>query len=194
MSKLGQYTIGLVRERRTPLAIQPRTTGPLLLFAAIGVLLAGCFQSEQPKFSVADAAAPFGDGGRYVVYERVAGDRFERQEVFVIKRRADRAYEFVNEKGETLTISLHALGSDRFVGQASPSKNQPGYGYVVFRFTGNEATLYLPQCDKQDKAVLKAAGVEMNGEYECIVDRVGDPVGLFRRLELGEPTSKLVRE
>src|SRR5436190_15298169 len=90
--------------------------GPLVLLAAISILLAGCFQSEQPKFPLADAAAPFGQGGRYVVYERVAHDRFERQEVFVITRRADRAYDFVNEKSETLTMSLHALGGDRFVG------------------------------------------------------------------------------
>jgi hypothetical protein len=171
-----------------------RTPGALLVLTAICVLLAGCFQSEQPRFPLTEAAAPFGDGGRYVVYERVAGDRYERQEVFVITRRADRAYEFVNEKGETLIMSLHALGGDRFVGQASPDKTRPGYGYVVLRVAGNEAMLYLPQCDKQDKALLQAAGVEMNGEYECIVDRVGDPVGLFRRLELGEPTSKLVRE
>src|SRR5262245_37902627 len=120
-----------------------RTSRVAVLFAAIN-LLAGCFQSEQPRFPLTDAAAPFGDGGRYVVYEHEAGDRFEPQEVFVITRRADRAYDFVNEKGETLTMSLHALGRDRFVGQANPSKNQPGYGYVVFRFTDNEATLYLP--------------------------------------------------
>ena len=171
-----------------------RTPGALLVLTAICVLLTGCFQSEQPKFRLTDAAAPFGEGGRYVVYERVAGDRFERQEVFVITRRADRAYEFVNEKSETLIMSLYALGGDRFVGQASPDKTRPGYGYVVLRIAGNEATLYLPQCDRQDKAVLKAAGVEMNGEYECIVDRVSDPATLFNRLNLGDPTSKLMRE
>jgi hypothetical protein len=176
----------MVKNRRTP--------GALLVLAAICVLLAGCFQSEQPNFPLANAAAPFGEGGRYVVYERVAGDRFERQEVFDITRRPDRAYDFVNEKGETLTMSLYALGGDRFVGQASPSKNQPGYGYVVFRIAGNEAVLYLPQCDKQDKSVLKAAGVEMNGEYECIVDRVTDPAELFKQVVLGEPASKLIRE
>jgi hypothetical protein len=175
------------------MAANPSTSRVLPLLAAMS-LLAGCFQSEQPKFPLAEAAAPFGEGGRYVVYEWVAGDRFERQEVFVITRRADRGYDFVNEKGETLTMSLHALGGDRFVGQASPDKTQPGYGYVVFRMTGNEALLYLPQCDKQDKAVLSAAGVELNGQYECMVDRVGDPAGLFRRLDLGEPASKLVRE
>src|SRR5712671_1007798 len=172
----------MVKNRRTP--------GALLVLAAICVLLAGCFQSEQSKFPLANAAAPFGDGGRYIVYERLAGDRFERQEVFVITRRPDRAYDFVNEKGETLTMSLHALGGDRFVGQASPDKSRPGYGYWVLRTSGNETMLYLPQCDKQDKAALKAAGVEMNGEYECIVDRVADPAGLFKQLDLGGPASK----
>jgi hypothetical protein len=28
----------------------------------------------------------------------------------------------------------------------------------------------------------------------CIVDRVADPIGLFRRLDPGQPISKLVRE
>jgi hypothetical protein len=171
----------------------PRPLIPLLL-AVLGMLLAGCFQSEQPRFPLAAAAAPFGEGGRYVVYEWVAGDRFDRQEVFVITRRADGGYDFANEKGETLTMSLHALGGDLFVGQASPSKDQPGYGYVVFRMTDSEALLYAPQCDKQDKAVLKAAGVQMNGEYECVIDRVADPAALFRQLDLGDPASKLIRE
>ena len=35
---------------------------------------------------------------------------------------ADGAYDFVNEKGETLTISFHALGGDLFVGQANGEK------------------------------------------------------------------------
>jgi hypothetical protein len=171
----------------------PKRLIPLLL-AGLGVLLAGCFQSEQPRFPLASAAAPFGEGGRYVVYEWVAGDRFDRQEVFVITRRSDGGYDFGNEKGETLTMSLHALGGNLFVGQASPSKDQPGYGYVVFRVTDSEALLYAPQCDKQDKAILDAAGVQMNGQYECVIDRVADPAALFRRLDLGDPASKLMRE
>jgi hypothetical protein len=168
--------------------------GLLPFLLAVGALLAGCFQSEQPRFPLASAAAPFGDGGRYVVYEWVAGDRFDRQEVFVITRHADRGYEFMNEKGQSVAISLHSLGGSLFVGQASPSKNQPGYGYVVFRVTGNEAMLYLPQCDKQDKAILSAAGVEMKGRLECIIDGVADPAALFKQLDFGNPVSKLVRE
>jgi len=34
----------------------------------------------------------------------------------------------------------------------------------------------------------------MNGEYEYVIDRVADPAGLFRRLDLGDPASKLMRD
>jgi hypothetical protein len=166
-----------------------------LLFAAMSALLAGCFESEQPKFPLASAAAPFGEGGRYVVYERVENDQFQRQEVFVITRRPDRAYDFVNEKGEAIMISLHAIGGDLFAGQASneQEKDKPAYAYVVFRVTGSEALLHIPQCDEQDKAMLATFEVEI-GRFECMIDRVTDPSGLFKRLELGKPASKLVRE
>ena len=60
-------------------------------------------------------------------------------------------------------------------------KDQPGYGYTVFRIAGNEAVLYVPQCDDQDKAMLAAASVEVNGQFECIIDRVADAPALFKR-------------
>jgi hypothetical protein len=177
----------------------PRTLSmalSLLVIAAISVLATGCFQSEQPKFPLAGAAAPFGEGGRFVVYEWVAGDRFDRQEVFMITRRPDRSYDLVNEKGEVLTMSLHAVGGDRFAGQAADSKepDKTSYSYVVFRVAGNEAVLYIPQCDKQDQAILKASGVELIGRFDCFIDRVADPAALFKQIDLGDPVSKLVRE
>ena len=170
----------------------------LVVLAAAGALLAGCFESEQPKFSLASAAAPFGEGGRYVVYERVENDQYRRQEVFVIKRRPDRAYDFVNEKGEAIRISLHAIGGDLFAGQANneqeKDKDKPAYAYVVFSVTGSEALLHIPQCDdEQDKAMLATFQVEV-GRFECMIDRVADPSELFKRLELGKPASKLLRE
>jgi hypothetical protein len=169
----------------------------LAVIAAASVLLAGCFESEQPKFPLASAAAPFGEGGRYVVYERVENDQFKRQEVFVIKRRPDRAYDFVNEKSEVVRISLHAIGGDRFAGQANneqeKDKDKPAYAYVVFRVTGSEVLLHIPQCDEQDKAALATLQVEI-GRFECMIDRVADPAGLFKQLDLGKPISKLVRE
>jgi hypothetical protein len=173
-----------------------RLTRPRLLplIAATCFLLAGCLQSEQPKFPLAGAAAPLGNGGRYALYERGPDNRYQRQEVVVIKRRGDGAYDFVDEKGETQTVSFHALGGDLFVGQAQAEKDQPGYGYAVVRMTAGEAVVYVPQCDDQDKAALAASGVEVNGQLECILDRVGDAPALFKRLDLGEPVSKLVRE
>src|SRR4030095_3754820 len=91
---------------------------PLPLLSAICLLLAGCLQSEQPKFPLADAAAPLGEGGRHALYERRANTRYQREEAVVIKRRSDSAYDFVDEKGETQTVSFHALGGGLFVAQA----------------------------------------------------------------------------
>ena len=53
--------------------------------------------------------------------------------------------------------------------------------------------LYVPDCDKQDKAQLDKLGVAI-GRFECGIDRVADPTAFFASLTLGEPTSKLVRE
>jgi hypothetical protein len=166
----------------------------LPLLTAMCLTVAGCLQSEQPKFPLTDAAAPLGEGGRYALYERGPNNRYERQEALVIKRRSDRAYDFVDEKGETQTVSFHALGDGLFVAQAKAEKDQPGYGYAVLRVSGGETLVYVPQCDAQDKAVLTAAGVEVNGQLECVLDKVGDAPALFKRLNLGEPVSKLRRE
>ncbi len=166
----------------------------LFLSAALPILLSGCFISEQPKLSLATAAAPFGEGGRYGVFERGDGNQYKRQEAFVIKRRPDGAYDFTNEKGEAIVISFHPMGNDRFLSQAKAEKDQPGYGYAVFRVAGKEAFLYAPQCSDQDRAKVEALGVEVNGQFECVIDRVKDTVGLFGFVDLGEPVSKLVRE
>ena len=182
------------KEDVLPMAQRPARLSSLLFLPAICLFLAGCFQSEQPKFPLANAAAALDQGGRYVVYERGPDNTYQRQEVLQIKHRDDGAYDFVDEKGETVTISFHALGGDLFVGQAKAEKDQPGYGYTIVRIAGNEAVLYVPQCDDQDKAVLAAASVEVNGQLECIIDRIADAPALFKRLDPGEPVSKLVRD
>jgi hypothetical protein len=166
----------------------------LPFLTAICLTVAGCLQSEQPKFPLTDAAAPLGEGGRYALYERGPDNRYERQEGLVIKHRGDHAYDFVDEKGETQTVSFHPLGGGLFIAQAKAEKDQPGYGYAMLRMTDGEALVYVPQCDAQDKAVLTTAGVEVNGQLECVLDKVGDAPALFKRLDLGEAVSKLVRE
>jgi hypothetical protein len=52
----------------------------------------------------------------------------------------------------------------------------------------------VPQCDKQDPAVLSANGVVQRDKFECSIDKVTDPAKLFAALTAGEPTSKLVPE
>jgi Deacetylase PdaC len=52
---------------------------------------------------------------------------------------------------------------------------------------------YLPQCDGQDQAKLATFGVAVTRGFECSIDGVADPAGLFATLELGQPVSKMVR-
>jgi hypothetical protein len=167
------------------------------VFAALAasLLLSGCFTSETPKFPIesAVAVAPLGDGGRFQTYERLDGDRYKKDEVMVVKRRPDGGYDFVNEKGEVQPISFHPLAGGNLVGQA-PESEKSKYGYVIFRVAGNEAFVYVPACDDQDKAQLEKLGVVFVGQYECTIDRVADPAAFFASLKLGEPTSKMVRD
>ncbi len=65
---------------------------------------------------------------------------------------------------------------------------------LVFRFSGNEALLYAPQCSDQDRVKMELLGVEVNSQFECTIDHVTDPAGLFGKVDLGEPVSKMVRE
>ena len=87
----------------------------------------------------------------------------------MIKRRPDRAYDFVNEKGEVhRDIVARRSAATCSSAQAKPDKDKPDYGYVVFRVAGNEALLHYPQCNDQDKAMLATFGVEVRGQYECM--------------------------
>jgi hypothetical protein len=165
------------------------------LAAALSVMLGGCFLSEQAKFPLSGGAAAFGEGGRYDVFEHVDGDTYKRQETFVLTHRPDGAYDFLNEKGETLTMLLYPVAAGLFVGQsASTEADKSGFTYVVLRITGNEAVLYVPQCDDQDKDKLAAAKVEVHERFECYIDKVTDPAALFAAVKLGDPVSKLVRQ
>lgn len=166
------------------------------VFAALAAsfLLSGCFFSETPKFPAGNAVAAFGDGGRFQGYERTEGDRYTKADeaIIMVKRRGDGGYDFVNEKNEVQPISFHPVAGGNFVGQAL-EKGKSRYAYVVFRIAGNEAFIYVPDCNDQDKAQLEKLGVAM-GQFECRIDRLADPVAFFGSLTLGEPASKLVRE
>jgi hypothetical protein len=166
------------------------------VFAALAAsfLLSGCFFSETTKFPAENAVAAFGDGGRFQGYDRAEGDRYKKDDeaVFIVKRRGDGGYDFVDKKDEVQPISFYPIAGGNFVAQVS-EKGKSRYTYAVFRIAGNEAFIYVPDCDKQDRAQLDKLGVAI-GQFECGIDRVADPAAFFASLTLGEPTSKLVRE
>jgi len=169
-----------------------RTSLPVALAASL--LLSGCFFSETPKFGLDSAVDILGDGGRYQAYERLEDGSYKKDEPMTVKRRADRAYDFVDDKGETQLISFHAIAGGYHVGQAKNEKNQPPYTYVIIRMNGAEALLFVPQCDRQDKSLLLRYGVTLTRQLECTIDRVLSPAEFFAEVKVGEPASKLVRE
>ena len=40
---------------------------------------------------------------------------------------------------------------------------------------GREALVHVIECDKQEKAMLAIFGVEIRGQYECVIDNVVNP-------------------
>ena len=162
-----------------------------LIVCFVGMLLSGCFTSQVPRFPLSSAAAPFGDGGRYIVFEHLGKGEFRRQGPIAIKRMPDGSYEFSREDN-VLPISFHDVGRGLIVAQAQDKKLS--YVYLFLTRKGAEMFLHLPQCDRQDQAMLSAQGVVRRGKYECSIDNVADPAKLFAALVPGEPTSKIVPE
>jgi hypothetical protein len=165
----------------------------IFVLAALAPLFSACFMSAAPKFPLTGAVAPFGAEARFGLYERGEDKNFARQDTVVVKRRSDGAYDFINEKGEVVPISLHDVGSGRFVGQ-SKDKDTDEYGYIVLAVNGPEVLVYLPDCAEQDNALLARFGVEIQKNDICVIDRVSDPAGLFAAAALGEANSKMMRE
>jgi hypothetical protein len=165
----------------------------LLAVAALSMLLSACFSSEQPKFPASSAVAVFGTGGRYVVFEHVGNGKFQKQRTVTVEPMLDGSYEFVGGK-TALPISFHDVGNGIIVGQAKPDDNKQAYGYLILTRNGKEVLLHLPQCDKQDAAVLSAHGVVLRDKYECSIDKVSDPAKLFTAIVPGDPTTKMVPE
>jgi hypothetical protein len=166
---------------------------PLLFIAALSILLSACFTSEGAKFPASSAIAAFGDGGRYVVYEHVGGGKYRKQRLIAIKKLPDNTYEFVGDK-KTLPISFHDIGNGIIVAQAKPNDNKNAYGYLFLTQKGKEHFLHLPQCDRQDAAVLSAHGVVQRDKFECSIDKVADAAKLFAAINMGDPSSKIVAE
>jgi hypothetical protein len=174
--------------------------GILVLAAALG----GCFTSRQPLFAEATAVAAFGDGGRYLAYQRI-GHRYRRDEAVQL-RRHDNSYDYVSEKGDVTPVTLHPLAKDLFVIQAK--SDDGSYLYARLRLRGATGFVEAADCDKQDMKTLAALGIAaqeselakaLTGRahartHDCVLDGVHDAGKAFAAIRFGPPTGKLVKE
>jgi hypothetical protein len=163
-----------------------------VLTLALTLLLAGCFASQKPMFPQSSAVPVLGDGGTYATYERVDG-KDQQTESITVRKRSDGGYDFINNKGATNPVSFHPISGGLHVAQVKLDGDS-GYGYVLFRFNGNEGLVVPAECDKQDQEKMKALGVEIRSRFECRIDRIADPAAFFAALKLSEPISKMVRQ
>lgn len=162
---------------------------------AVTALLSGCFASDKPMFAPETAVQAL-EPGRYGLFEQY-GDQNKPSEYMEVRLRGN-MYDFVNEKGAVNPVTFHPIAGGLFVAQVGemPRRNsdKKGYGYALFKIDGREALVYVVECDKQDKAMLEAARVEIRGQYECFIDSVANPAAFFAALKRSDPPSRMVRE
>jgi hypothetical protein len=167
-----------------------------VLALGLGLLLAGCFISDQPTFAPATAVQPL-KAGRYGLFEQY-GDQTKPSEYMEVKLRPDGVYDFINEKGAVNPVTLHPIAGGLHVAQVGlvpqGGTDRKGYGYAILQINGPDVRVYVVECAKQDKPKLIAAGVAFRGDYECAIDGLADPAAFFGGLQRTEPASRMVRE
>ena len=167
-----------------------------VVFALVVItLLSGCFGSDRPMFAP-DTAMRALEPGRYGLFEQY-GDQSKPSEYMEVRQRGG-LYDFINEKGAVNPVSFHQIAGGLHVAQVGgmprAGTDQKGYGYALFKIDGREALVYVVECDKQDKAMLAAARVEIRGQYECFIDNVADPAAFFDGLKRSDPPTRMVRD
>jgi len=167
----------------------------IAVIAVLTTLLSGCFGSEQPMFPLESGVLAL-EPGRYGLFEQY-GDQSKPSEYMEIRPRGS-VYDFVNEKGAVNPVTFHPIADGMHVAQVGgmpqTDTDKKGYGYALFRVNGREVLVYVVECDKQDKAMLAAARVEIRGQYECFIDNVADPAAFFAGLKRSDQPSRMVRE
>lgn len=163
------------------------------LALALAVLLSGCFASDKPMFAPESAVRTL-EPGRYAVFE--PGD--DKPSEHIELRLRGNVYDFINEKGAVNPVTFHPIADGLHVAQVGDvplrTTDRKGYGFAVFKISGPEALVYVLECDKQDKTMLAALGVEIRDQYECFLDNVANPAAFFAGLKRGDRPSKMVRE
>jgi hypothetical protein len=175
--------------------MQDHSMKRIAVVALLATLLSGCFGSDRPMFPPESGVQAL-EPGRYALFEQY-GDQSKPSEYMEIRQRGS-VYDFVNEKGAVNPVSFHPIAGGMHVAQVGgmprPGTDQKGYGYALFRINGREALVYVVECDKQDKAMLAAARVEVRGQYECLIDNVADPAGFFAGLKRSDPPTRMLRD
>ncbi len=95
---------------------------------------------------------------RATIARKATATRRPTEAIIIVKRRGDGGYDFVNEKDEVKPITFHPIAGGNFVGQA-PENGKTPVRLCGLQDRGNEAFIYVPECDKQDKAKLATLGV-----------------------------------
>ena len=159
----------------------------------LGALLSGCFASDQPLFSAETAVLALGDGGTYATFERDDGKE-KPGDPLTVRPGPGNVYEFINQKGVATPVSFHPLAGDEHIAQVKLN-GDAGYGYVLARVASAKDVVIVPaECSKQDEARMQALGVVRRNQFECRIDKVGDPIAFFVGLKRSEPVSRMVRE
>jgi len=165
------------------------------LVLVLGTLLSACFASDRPMFAPETAVQPL-EPGRYGLFEQY-GDQSKPSEYMEVRLRGN-VYDFTNEQGAVNPVTFHPVEGGLFVAQVGDmpqlNSDKKGYGYALFRIARREASVYVVECDKQDKPMLASAGVEIRGQYECHIDNVANPEAFFAGLKRSDPPSRMVRD
>ena len=158
---------------------------PLLAVAALSVLLSACFSSESRNSPRRRRSRPSATAGAMSCSSMSATASSSKQRTLTVKQTLDGSLRIRwREDDSADLVPRRRQRRHRRPGQAGRN-NKHAYGYLILTRKGKELLLHLPQCDKQDPAVLAANGVVHRDKCECSIDKVSDPAKLFAALDPG---------
>ena len=188
--------------RRSPLMAEVRTKAIASFCSALAPMLSGCFVSEAAEVSAlsrrrrrrsAKAAATW----------RLRARRWQtttqRQEVFVIKRRAGpRLRLHPTRKAKSMRdLVARRCGDDLF----ARARRKAEKDEARLRLCGRSASPATRRSSTPRNAATRTRPCSRRststciGQFECVSSTASsDTVGLFGVVDLGKPVSKLVRE
>jgi hypothetical protein len=156
----------------------------LVTSVALAMLAGGCVISKNPVFGADTRALPFASGTRFQIYERENGGApwklSDKAIVFVAD--AGKIVREVDDNGkidDKESYTFHPLGTDRYLVQARFQEGR--YAYAVLEMSAREGILTALQCKRIERALLKEAGVKIDGE-DCVLDGARDAAGFLKQL------------